>query len=141
LAFVGDAGGPPLGLLSGHPFRGERIVGRRELLSLFVSAVAIAVSQLPQTEATSPFVVPARRDHSSRSLPAHDNHETALKKRDLVHVDGNEQRLFHKLVVTFVRVHSTLGRHNDPAYVTEVRGIVQAGGAAENIHCVVVPAQ
>jgi len=64
-----------------------------------------------------------------------------LEKRDLAHVDSNEQRLFHKLVIAFIRVHSTLGRDNDSVDVTVVRRVVETGGAGKNIHCVVVPAQ
>jgi hypothetical protein len=64
-----------------------------------------------------------------------------LEKGNLTHVDCNQQRLFHQLVIAFIRIHSTLGRHNDAVHVAVVRGVVQAGGAAKDVYCVVVPAQ
>ncbi len=66
---------------------------------------------------------------------------TRLKQGDLAHVDSNEQRLFHQLVIAFIGVHATLGGHDDAVYVAVVRRIIEAGGAAKNVHRVVVPAK
>src|SRR5580704_10178644 len=67
--------------------------------------------------------------------------EFGLNKGDLAHVDCDQQRLFHKLVIAFVGIHPTLGRHYDALHITVVRGVVEPGGTAKNVDRVVMTAQ
>ena len=57
-----------------------------------------------------------------------------LKQGDLAHVNGDQQRFLYNLVVTFVHVHPAFGWDDDALHVPIVRGVVESGRAAKNIH-------
>ena len=48
-----------------------------------------------------------------------------LEKGDLAHVDCDQQRFLHKLVIAFVSVHATLGWHDDAVDIILLRGVVK----------------
>src|SRR5580704_14136833 len=67
--------------------------------------------------------------------------EKSSGESDLAHVNGDEQRLCHRLVIAFVGEDAALGGEYNAVDVAEVEGVVEAGGAAENVHGVVVATQ
>jgi len=57
------------------------------------------------------------------------------------YVDGDQERLRYSLVVALVGVDATLGGEEDAVYVAIVGGVIEAGGAAEDVDGVVVTAE
>jgi hypothetical protein len=75
---------------------------------------------------------------ASRQPEAHDR---SSEKNDFSHVDGDEERFLHKLVIAFVGVDSPLGRNNNTVHVTVFRGVVEPGSSPKDVNGVVVTAQ
>jgi hypothetical protein len=82
-----------------------------------------------------------RRTYEHRFVRALISTTRFPKKRDFSHINFDEQRLFHELVIALIRVHATTGRHNDPVHVTVVEGVIESGGAPKDVHRVVVPGE
>src|ERR1035438_1825706 len=67
--------------------------------------------------------------------------KTGLGQFEVGEVDRDEERLFHQLIITFVGVNPSFGRHDDAVDVLICGGIVEAGPALEDVDRVVVSAQ
>src|SRR5277367_3760786 len=74
------------------------------------------------------------------SLASTTTHQSR-SETDFAHVDCNQQRFLHNLIVPFVRINPALRRHDDPVDIAIFRRIVQPSCSAENVNRVVVPAQ
>src|SRR5271170_7668133 len=67
--------------------------------------------------------------------------EPLLVAIDLGQINRDEQGLCHWLVIAFVGEDAPLGGEYDAVHMAVVEGVVEAGGAAENVHGVVVAAE
>ncbi len=47
-----------------------------------------------------------------------------IGERYIAHIDCDQQRLLHKLVVALIRVHPTFGRHDDAVDVAVIHGVI-----------------
>ena len=64
--------------------------------------------------------------------------DLGIRESDLVKIDLDQQRLFHELVVTLIRVDSAFCRKLDSIDLSVIGGVVESWRAAKDIHLVVM---